>query len=83
MSLRDAVNHNSVSQARIEITYQDYKKIQAIRFKANLPTWKSKLHFDGAAWEGRADAMLDMINSVYHLDNSFRLSDDTKLETFK
>ena len=83
MSLRDAVNHNSVSQARIEITYHDYKKIQAIRFKANLPTWKSKLHFDGAAWEGRADAMLDMINSVYHLDNSFRLSNDTKLETFK
>ena len=83
MSLRDAVNHNSVSQARIEITYQDYKKIQAIRFKANLPTWKSKLQFDGAAWEGRADAMLDMINSVYHLEKSFRLSDDTKLETFK
>ena len=83
MSLRDAVNHNSVSQARIAITYQDYKKIQAIRFKANLPTWKSKLKFDGDAWEGRADAMLDMINSVYHLDKSFRLSNDTKLETFK
>lgn len=77
------MNHNSLSQARIEITYHDYKKIQAIRFKANLPTWKSKLHFDGAAWEGRADAMLDMINSCYHLDESFRLSNDTKLETFK
>ena len=77
------MKHNSVSQARIEITYQDYKKIQAIRFKANLPTWKSKLHFDGDAWEGRADAMLDMINSVYHLDNSFRLSNDTKLETYQ
>ena len=83
MSLRDAVNHNSVSQARIEITYQDYKKIQAIRFKANLPTWKSKLKFDGDAWNGLATDMLDMINSVYHLDNSFRLSNDTKLETFK
>ena len=83
MSLRDAVNHNSLSQARIEITYQDYKKIQAIRFKANLPTWKSKLQFDGDAWNGRADAMLDMINSVYHLDKSFRLSDDTKLETYQ
>ena len=77
------MNHNSLSQARIEITYHDYKKIQAIRFKANLPTWKSKLQFDGDAWEGRADAMLDMINSVYHLDESFRLSNDTKLETFK
>ena len=83
MSLRDAVNHNSVSQARIEITYQDYKKIQAIRFKQNLPTWKSKLKFDGDAWNGLATDMLDMINSVYHLDNSFRLSNDTKLETFK
>ena len=83
MSLRDAVNHNSVSQARIEITYQDYKKIQAIRFKANLPTWKSKLQFDGDAWNGRADAMLDMINSVYHLEKSFRLSNDTKLETYQ
>ena len=83
MSLRDAVNHNSVSQARIEITYHDYKKIQAIRFKANLPTWKSKLKFDGDAWNGLATDMLDMINSVYHLDESFRLSDDTKLETFK
>ena len=83
MSLRDAVNHNSASQARIEITYHDYKKIQAIRFKANLPAWKSNLKFDGAAWEGRADCMLDMINSVYHLDDSFRLSNDTKLETFK
>ena len=83
MSLRDAVNHNSVSQARIEITYHDYKKIQAIRFKQNLPTWKSKLKFDGNAWEGLATDMLDMINSVYHLDNSFRLSDKTKLETYK
>ena len=83
MSLRDAVNHNSLSQARIEITYQDYKKIQAIRFKANLPTWKSKLQFDGDAWNGRADAMLDMINSVYHLEKSFRLSNDTKLETYQ
>ena len=77
------MNHNSASQARIEITYQDYKKIQAIRFKQNLPTWKSKLKFDGDAWEGPATDMLDMINSVYHLDNSFRLSNDTKLETFK
>ena len=77
------MNHNSVSQARIEITYNDYKKIQAIRFKANLPTWKSALKFDGNAWEGRADCMLDMINSVYDLDESFRLSDKTKLETFK
>ena len=83
MSLRDAVNHNSVSQARIEITYHDYKKIQAIRFKANLPAWKSNLKFDGDAWNGRADGMLDMINSVYHLDKSFRLSNDTKLETYK
>ena len=77
------MNHNSASQARIEITYQDYKKIQAIRFKQNLPTWKSKLKFDGDAWNGLATDMLDMINSVYHLDESFRLSDDTKLETFK
>ena len=83
MSLRDAVNHNSVSQARIEITYHDYKKIQAIRFKQNLPAWKSKLKFDGDAWNGLATDMLDMINSVYHLDESFRLSNDTKLETFK
>ena len=83
MSLRDAVNHNSASQARIEITYHDYKKIQAIRFKQNLPTWKSKLKFDGDAWNGLATDMLDMINSVYHLDESFRLSNDTKLETFK
>ena len=83
MSLRDAVNHNSLSQARIEITYQDYKKIQAIRFKANLPTWKSKLKFDGDAWQGPATEMLDMINSVYELDESFRLSNKTKLETFK
>ena len=77
------MNHNSASQARIEITYQDYKKIQAIRFKQNLPAWKSKLKFDGDAWNGLATDMLDMINSVYHLDNSFRLSNDTKLETFK
>ena len=77
------MNHNSASQARIEITYQDYKKIQAIRFKQNLPTWKSKLKFDGDAWQGPATDMLDMINSVYHLDESFRLSNDTKLETFK
>ena len=77
------MNHNSASQARIEITYQDYKKIQAIRFKQNLPTWKSKLKFDGDAWNGLATDMLDMINSVYHLDESFRLSNDTKLETFK
>ena len=77
------MNHNSASQARIEITYQDYKKIQAIRFKQNLPTWKSKLKFDGDAWNGLATDMLDMINSVYHLDDSFRLSNDTKLETFK
>ena len=45
--------------------------------------WKTALKFDGNAWEGRADCMLDMINSVYHLDESFRLSDKTKLETFK
>ena len=77
------MNHNSASQARIEITYQDYKKIQAIRFKQNLPTWKSKLKFDGDAWQGPATDMLDMINSVYHLDESFRLSNDTKLETYK
>ena len=77
------MNHNSASQARIEITYHDYKKIQAIRFKQNLPTWKSKLKFDGDAWEGPATDMLDMINSVYDLDESFRLSDKTKLETFK
>ena len=83
MSLRDAVNHNSASQARIEITYHDYKKIQAIRFKQNLPTWKSKLKFDGDAWNGLATDMLDMINSVYHLDESFRLSTDTKLETYQ
>ena len=83
MSLRDAVNHNSASQARIEITYQDYKKISEIRLKANLPSWKSKLKFDGDAWEGPATDMLDMINSVYHLDESFRLSDKTKLETYQ
>ena len=81
MSLRDAVNHNSASQARIEITYFDYKKIQAIRFKQNLPTWKSKLKFDGDAWGVRTHA--DMINSVYHLEKSFRLSDKTKLETYQ
>ena len=45
--------------------------------------WKTKLKFDGDAWNGLATDMLDMINSVYHLDNSFRLSNDTKLETFK
>lgn len=83
MSLRDAVNHNSVSQARIEITFQDYKKISEVRLKANLPMWKTALKFDGNAWEGRADCMLDMINSVYDLDESFRLSNKTKLETFK
>ena len=83
MSLRDAVNHNSLSQARIEITYQDYKKIQAIRFKANLTSWKSNLKFDGDAWNGLATDMLDMINSCYHLDDSFRLSDKTKLETYQ
>ena len=77
------MNHNSASQARIEITYQDYKKISAVRLKANLPMWKTKLKFDGDAWEGPATDMLDMINSVYHLDESFRLSDKTKLETFK
>ena len=77
------MNHNSASQARIEITYQDYKKISEVRLKANLPMWKSKLKFDGDAWEGPATDMLDMINSVYHLDESFRLSDKTKLETFK
>ena len=77
------MNHNSASQARIEITYHDYKKIQAIRFKQNLPTWKSKLKFDGDAWQGPATDMLDMINSVYHLDESFRLSDKTKLETYQ
>ena len=77
------MNHNSASQARIEITYHDYKKIQAIRFKQNLPTWKSKLKFDGDAWEGPATDMLDMINSVYDLDESFRLSDKTKLETYQ
>ena len=77
------MNHNSASQARIEITYHDYKKIQAIRFKQNLPTWKSKLKFDGDAWNGLATDMLDMINSVYELDESFRLSNKTKLETFK
>ena len=77
------MNHNSASQARIEITYQDYKKIQAIRFKQNLPIWKSKLKFDGDAWQGLATDMLDMINEVYDLDDSFRLSNDTKLETFK
>ena len=77
------MNHNSASQARIEITYQDYKKISEVRLKANLPMWKTKLKFDGDAWEGPATDMLDMINSVYHLDESFRLSNDTKLETFK
>ena len=77
------MNHNSASQARIQIDYLDYKKIQAIRFKVNLPAWKSKLKFDGDAWEGPATDMLDMINSVYDLDESFRLSDKTQLETFK
>ena len=77
------MNHNSASQARIQIDYLDYKKIQAIRFKQNLPTWKSKLKFDGDAWEGPATDMLDMMNSVYSLDESFRLSDKTQLETFK
>ena len=77
------MNHNSASQARIQIDYLDYKKIQAIRFKQNLPTWKSKLKFDGDAWEGPATDMLDMINSVYSLDESFRLSNKTQLETFK
>ena len=77
------MNHNSASQARIQIDYLDYKKIQAIRFKQNLPTWKSKLKFDGDAWKGPATDMLDMMNSVYSLDESFRLSDKTQLETFK
>ncbi len=77
------MNHNSVSQARIEITYHDYKKIQAKLFVQKLPTWKSKLKFDGDAWEGPATDMLDMINSVYDLDESFRLSDKTKLETYQ
>ena len=31
------MNHNSASQARIEITYHDYNRIQAILFKQNLP----------------------------------------------
>ena len=83
MSLRDAVNHNSASQARIEITYQDYMRITEVRSKANLPMWKTKLKFDGDAWEGPATEMLDMINSVYDLDESFRLSNKTKLETYK
>lgn len=77
------MNHNSASQARIQIDYNDYKKIQAIRSKQGLPAWKSKLKFDGDAWNGLATDMLDMINSVYHLDESFRLSNKTKLETFK
>ena len=77
------MNHNSASQARIEITYQDYKKIQAIRFKEKLPAWKSKLKFDGDAWEGLATDMLVMLESVCESDESFRLSDKTKLETFK
>ena len=77
------MNHNSASQARIEITYNDYKAIQAKLFVLKLPTWKSKLKFDGDAWNGLATDMLDMINSVYDLDESFRLSNDTKLETFK
>ena len=77
------MNHNSASQARIQIDYKDYRDIQAKLYVLNLPTWKSKLKFDGDAWEGLATDMLDMINSVYHLDNSFRLSNDTKLETFK
>ncbi len=77
------MNHNSASQARIEITYHDYKKIQAKLFVQKLPTWKSKLKFDGDAWEGPATDMLDMINSVYDLDESFRLSDKTKLETYQ
>ena len=76
------MNHNSASQARIQIDYNDYKKIQAKLFVQNLPTWKSKLKFDGAAWQGPATEMLDMINSVYELDESFRLSNKTKLETF-
>ena len=77
------MNHNSASQARIQIDYNAYQTIQAIRFKQGLPAWKSKLKFDGDAWEGPATDMLDMINSVYHLDNSFRLSNKTKLETYK
>ena len=77
------MNHNSASQARIQIDYKDYRDIQAKLYVLNLPTWKSKLKFDGDAWEGLATDMLDMINSVYHLDNSFRLSNDTKLETYK
>ena len=83
MSLRDAVNHNSASQARIQIDYKDYRDIQAKLYVLNLPTWKSKLKFDGDAWEGPATEMLDMINSVYDLDESFRLSNKTKLETYK
>jgi len=77
------VNHNSASQARIEIDYNDYKAIQAKLFVLKLPAWKSKLKFDGDAWQGPATEMLDMLNSVYELDESFRLSNKTKLETFK
>jgi len=77
------VNHNSASQARIEITYQDYRDIQAKLHVQNLPAWKSKFKFDGNAWEGPASDMLDMINSVYEFDESFRLSNKTQLETFK
>ena len=77
------MNHNSASQARIQIDYKDYRDIQAKLYVLNLPTWKSKLKFDGDAWQGLATDMLDMINSVYELDESFRLSNDTKLETFK
>ena len=77
------MNHDSASQARIQIDYNDYKTIQAKLFVQNLPTWKSKLKFDGDAWNGLATDMLDMINSCYHLDNSFRLSNKTKLETYK
>lgn len=77
------MNHNSASQARIEIDYNDYKKIQAIRSKEKLPAWKSKLKFDGAAWQGLATDMLDMLDSVCESDESFRLSNKTKLETFK
>ena len=77
------MNHNSASQARIQIDYNDYKTIQAKLFVQNLPTWKSKLKFDGDAWNGLANDMLDMINSVYELDESFRLSNKTQLETFK
>ena len=58
-------------------------RITETRSKANLPMWKTKLKCDGDAWEGPATDMLDMINSVYHLDNSFRLSNKTKLETYK